>query len=228
MFKISISAVALTAMAALAPAITAGSPAFAHEQATFTVTIAGVADNMTLKLPDGGATGAPIAPGAYAVVEDGTAIFAAGEPTMEDGLESLAEDGNSEAFIAHLKALPGVVEAGMFVPGQPFHVTVRSGERLAFAAMFVQSNDTFIGVDPRGLALFDDNGRPIGGDETDLVHYWDAGTEVDEAPGVGPDQAPRQAAANTGATEGGNIVPQDDAFNYPAIPAVVRLTVSPQ
>ena len=35
-----------------------------------------------------------------------------------------------------------------------------------------------------------------------LVALWDAGTEKNEVPGVGPNQAPRQAAPNTGGNDG--------------------------
>ncbi|MGH6932592.1 MAG: spondin domain-containing protein [Dongiaceae bacterium] len=124
--------------------------------------------------------------------------------------------------------MPGVIEAGLLVPGLPFEVTVRPGERLAFAAMFVQSNDTFVAVDPQGVALFDENKRPIEYGAADAMHYWDAGTEIDEPPGVGPNQAPRQAVANTGPAENGNVALQDGEFAYPAIAAVIQASILPQ
>lgn len=218
----------LASISALALQIAAQSDAAAHEQATLEITISSIADGMTLKLPDGGVTGAPIAPSAYAVVKDGATIFAARQPAGDSGLESLAEDGNSDAFIQHLKAMPGVIEADMFIRGQPFEVTVHPGERLAFAAMFVQSNDTYVAAEPQGMPLFDMNTRPITADVTDAVQYWDAGTEVDEAPGAGPNQAPRQTAANTGPVENGAIDLQDNGVSYPSISAVIQLTISQQ
>lgn len=55
----------------------------AHDQATFEVTITNVASGDTLRLPDGRATGAPIAPGMYAVVADGvTLLSTANQPAM--------------------------------------------------------------------------------------------------------------------------------------------------
>ena len=221
--RASLAAASIVALQAAIP-----SHATAHEQATFKITIANVADGMTLKLPGGGATGAPIAPGAYAIVRDGAMIFEAGQPAGGDGLEGLAEDGNAEPFIEHLTAMPGVIEAGLFVPGQSFEVTVRPGERLAFAAMFVQSNDTFVATDPQGFALFDQNKRPLAGEVTDAIHYWDAGTEIDETPGVGPNQAPRQASPNSGPAENGNVDMQNNEFTYPAIAAVVQASIVPQ
>lgn len=83
-------------MAAAALAVAAAvAPLAASEagQATFTVTIKNVATDKTLKLPDGSTSGAPIAPGAYAIVEDGVMLFEPGKPAGSGGLESLGEDG---------------------------------------------------------------------------------------------------------------------------------------
>ena len=64
--------------------------------------------------------------------------------------------------------------------------------------MFVQSNDWFFAPDPAlGIALYDDEGAPISGDVTDQILVWDSGTEVDQEPGTGADQAPRQAGPDT-------------------------------
>ena len=71
--------------------------------------------------------------------------------------------------------------------------------------MFAQSNDVFLSTGPDGLALFDDDGAPLEGDISALLGLWDAGTEVNEAPGAGPNQAPRQAGPNTGPDEGGVV-----------------------
>lgn len=97
----------------------------------------------------------------------------------------------------------------MFIPGQPFEVKAQPGERLVFGTMFVQSNDLLFA--PEGLHLFDSAERPVG-DRTEEVQLWDAGTEVNEQPGSGPNQAPRQAAANTGMTEQGVVHPVKDGF----------------
>jgi hypothetical protein len=196
----------------------------AHEQTTFKVTIRSVATPMTLKLPDGMTASAPIAPGAYAVVADGAAMFRAGEAAV-GGLESLAEDGNAEPLIATLRAAPGVRAAGLFIPGQPFSVSARPGERLVFASMFVQSNDVFLAPQAGAIALFDAQGRPLSGDITAQVALWDAGTEVNEAPGVGANQAPRQAAPNSGPAEHAAVRMVDDGFAYPPVAEVVAVSL---
>ena len=66
---------------------------------------------------------------------------------------------------------------------------------------------------------------PLKGDVTDMIKLWDAGTEVNEEPGVGPNQAPRQAAANTGPDENGVVHIVDDGYVYPAVKDAIRVTV---
>ncbi|GIK96251.1 MAG: hypothetical protein BroJett029_04600 [Alphaproteobacteria bacterium] len=53
-----------------------------------------------------------------------------------------------------------------------------------------ESNDLFYAHGPEGIALFDAAGKPVGGDLTHQVQRCDAGAEVNEAPGVEPNQAP--------------------------------------
>lgn len=212
------------AMAGLA-AVSLQAGAAASETTTFAVTIKNVATPETLELPDGSTAAAPIAPGAYAIVADGVQPFELNRPAGTGGLEHLAEDGNAEAFIAHLRGTKGVREAGMFVPGQVFEVTAGPGERLVFATMFVQSNDLFLAPDPQGIALFDAAKPPSSGDATSEVRLWDAGTETNEAPGAGPNQAPRQKATNTGPEEHGVIRQVHDGFTYPDVADVIQVTV---
>ena len=57
--------------------------------------------------------------------------------------------------------------------------------------MFGQSNDLFYSND-RPIALFTGNGKPAAGEMTAQLSLWDAGTEVNEEPGLGPNQGPRQ------------------------------------
>ena len=73
-----------------------------------------------------------------------------------------------------------------------------SGMRLNFASMFVQSNDLFYAFPPEGLDLYDDQGNAVTGDVTDQLFLYDAGTEVNQEPGVGGDQKPKQSGPDTG------------------------------
>jgi len=60
-----------------------------------------------------------------------------------------------------------------------------------------------------------------------LVKLWDAGTEKNQPPGLGPDQAPRQSAANTGEAEQGKVAPVTDGFTYPEVGQVLSVTITP-
>ena len=55
---------------------------------------------------------------------------------------------------------------------------------------------------------------------------WDAGTEANEEPGTGPNQAPRQSVANTGpADEMATVRPVDDGFSYPDVADLVKVYI---
>jgi hypothetical protein len=75
--------------------------------------------------------------------------------------------------------------------------------------------------------LFDQQNKPIQGDITHTLVLWDAGTEVNQEPGAGSDQAPRQKAPNTGAAENGVVRPVRDQFTYPNTLDVLRVTITP-
>jgi hypothetical protein len=96
--------------------------------------------------------------------------------------------------------------------------------------MFGQSNDLFYAPKEEGIALFDASGKPVAGDITSQILLWDAGTEVNEEPGLGPNQAPLQPAPNTGPAEHGVVRPISevkDGFHYPTVAEVLRVTITP-
>lgn len=197
------------------------------EEVTFTVRI----ENLSVVL----------APGAWAVHTEAGPLFVAGEADRGDGLEALAEDGDPAGLNAALEGYMGVHAHGVFntpvgagepgpaTPGAAyeFEITAAPGEHLSFATMFVQSNDLFYAPDEGGVALFDDAGAPVSGDVTGQIMLWDAGTEVNQEPGVGPDQAPRQAGPNTGADENGVVQLVSDGFTYPDVTEAIQVTITP-
>jgi len=210
-------------------ALTLAVAAQAAEPTTFTVTIKNVSTSETLKLPDGKSTNVPIAPGVYVVGARPSLLFAVGKPAGT-ALERLAEDGNFQPLLDQAKARKELSAAEMFVPGQAFTIAARPGDRLNFAAMFVQSNDLFFAPKAGGIALFDRNGKPVGGNLTSQIELYDAGTEVNQAPGVGANQAPRQAKPNTGASEHKPIAPvtaRHDGFAYPSVASVIEIEITP-
>ena len=56
---------------------------------------------------------------------------------------------------------------------------------------------------------------------------WDAGTEVNQEPGIGPDQGPHQKAPNTGKAENGMVRKIDDGKPYSTASKVMRVTITP-
>ncbi|MDA0312751.1 MAG: spondin domain-containing protein [Gemmatimonadetes bacterium] len=106
-------------------------------------------------------------------------------------------------------AIPsGTGAAGALLPGAvyEFEFSATPGSKLSFATMFVQSNDLFFAPSGAGIELFYAQSQQITGDVTNQIMPWDAGAEADQEPGLGSDQAPRQAGANTGAADGNATV----------------------
>ena len=182
-----------------------------------------------------------ISPGAYSIHRGSrNPFFKVGSYAGHTGLEAQAEDGVPEMLILRASNHAGVLTNGTFknpvgasmpgpvTPGAAFEFEVMAspGAHLFLVFMFGQSNDLFFGNE-NGIELFDNAGKPLNGDVTSQFGLWDAGTEVNEEPGVGPNQAPRQKSANTGTTEKKRVGPVKDGFTYPATADVLRITVTP-
>lgn len=180
-----------------------------------------------------------LAPGAWAVHRHGNALYQNGAPDRGEGLENLAEDGDPSGLAASAASRPNVSSAGAFttpsgaaepgvlLPGHmyEFEVTARPGDRLSLATMFVQSNDLFYGTSSHGLPLYR-GWVPRHGDVTGEIYLWDAGTETNQAPGWGADQAPRQSGPDTGAAEQGAVMLVEDGFSYPSVAAAIVVSIS--
>jgi hypothetical protein len=204
-----------------------GQRAQAAEMA-FIVTIEQLTTDQTLKLPDGTATRAPLSPGIAVVHNGSNPLFTMGEPASA-GLQRIAEAGEPEDLIAAMKSAPGVSATVMFERTDTFTVHAKPGEMLSFATMFGQSNDCFYAPKGGDIALFDQGGKPIMGESMVEVVLYDAGTEVNQVPGVGPDQGPRQDPMTwrQGELEHATVQPVRDAWAYPPTAEVIRVTVSP-
>ena len=178
----------------------------------FTVHVENVSTPQTLKLSNGMTAPAPTAPVLWTITDDGNPLFTPGRFDRGQGLERLAEEGNPGVLADYLRervkaiASSGVVTmpvgdaaAGPITPGKAYEFTVSAapGQRLTLAFMFGQSNDWFYAPGAKGIALFDAGGKPLSRDVTAELSLWDAGTETNEEPGLGPNQAPRQAAPSS-------------------------------
>jgi hypothetical protein len=126
--------------------------------------------------------------------------------------------------------------AGPAGPGQAFEIRLTAGKQqaLSFAAMLGESNDWFFAPGPEGIALFDGEGNPRSGDVTSEIALWDAGTEVDQEPAVGPDTAPQQDAPDQGALDpdprvaalsGAITLSDGSTFELPAVEEMIKVVL---
>ncbi|MFT5429499.1 MAG: hypothetical protein ACI9OJ_000170 [Myxococcota bacterium] len=134
-------------------------------------------------------------------------------------LESLAEDGSPMMLVAEHDGAadtegvgaatdpvsdPG--NAGPIMPGMMYEFTVSpstTAPNLTIAAMVVWTNDVFMATRPQGIPLLKPDGTPRSAEmiEADFARHFvvlDAGTEANEIPGFGRNQAPTQEAAGQG------------------------------
>jgi hypothetical protein len=206
-----------------------------------------------------------ITPGAYAVYRGQNSVFTRRQPASS-GLEAVAEAGRpggtpeNDSLVAELADTSNVEAAGAWtpndtvadpndplgsVPGAPpiapggafeFDIEAGPGRKLAFATMFVPSNDAFLAPGMGGINL---SGIDEPTSVTDRVALWDAGTEPNEDPESGsPNQAPRQGLEfgnpDRGSDENGvvrQLRPTDnvgDGYSYPDPADAIDVTISPQ
>ncbi len=124
----------------------------------------------------------------------------------------------------------GASQPGAIGPGDAyeFSFSAAPGSKLSFATMFVPSNDFFYAPDENGIDLFDGSGNQNSGNITTMIQLWDAGTEMNQEPGLGSDQPQRQSGPNTGAVDPLNQVRMapDDFNNLPAVGNVIQVTLT--
>ncbi len=187
----------------------------------------------------------PLSHGVYAIMASGD-LFTMGQ-TADAGTSRIAEDGFTTEKTNSLNNQDGVRDHGEFVaPGGPdngaalfagetstFMISARPGDKLQIQTMFVQSNDWFYAFGNGGLDLFNGNDPITGNVTSDLVLY-DAGTEIDEVPGVGIYQKPAQGPLdmNFGPADATTTITQATVrhtqFTIPATASVIRVTITPQ
>ena len=186
----------------------------------------------------------PASPGVW-VVNSNTSypLYQDGMTDYGKGLESIAEDGNPSTLGGNLSMADGYISGAVFnmpmgssspgpiLPGSKyqFSFTASPGDNLSFATMLAATNDVFFGPEDMGIPLYDSNDEAISGDITSQVYLWDAGTEVNEQPAIGPNTVTNQMGANTGVDENGpvQLLSQvNDGFTYPAVSDVLKVTIT--
>lgn len=204
---------------------------------SFKVRVENISASDGLTAEDGSKYPFAISPGLYAVSADRVEFFKL-DKAASKALEAQAEDGNPEVFWSDVRAMPkegsfgifntpvGLGMPGPILPGGAYEFTFSAtkGMKLNLIVMYGQSNDLFYAPES-AIDLFV-NGKPFSGDVADKFLLWDAGTEVNQAPGLGGDQGPRQKAPNTGTDENGVVRLVNDGFEYPAVKDVMRITIT--
>jgi hypothetical protein len=151
----------------------------------------------------------PLSPLVAVVHASGQPLYSVGQPDRGQGLEEIAESGNTAMLAMSVLGSQvvdtpvGATMAGPAVAGQSYEFTIaaKPGDKLSFATMFGMSNDWFFGTAPGGLSLFDRKDRPMRGDVTGMISLFDAGTEVNQEPAIGPDTGPQQMMPDQGAID---------------------------
>ena len=222
--------------------LTAAGMAAADDQPTkFTVRIENISQPDGFTASNGVKWTLAFSPGTAIVHTESAPVFTAGKKDRGKGLEAQAEDGDPAMLAKSLAGAKGIRSVTVFntpvgagapgpiTPGTAYEVTMAAvrGDRLSLTMMMGQSNDWFYAPAESGIELFK-NGQAISGDITSELVMWDAGTEVNQEPGIGPDQGPRQKAPNTGKAENGVVHKIADGKAYSIPSKVMRITISPQ
>ena len=208
-------------------------------QATFTVKVENISNPDGLVAQDGTKYPFAISPGLFLITEKKMDLFREGKKAS-NGLQSQAEEGDPSLLAKYFLTKVCSLNEGVFskpegsdmasplLPTYSFEFSFKAeeGMKLDVSTMFGQSNDLFY-APKEAIALFV-NGKAVSGDITDKFVLWDAGTEANQAPGIGPDQAPRQKGPHTGERENGVVHMVNDGFTYPNTKDVLRITITAQ
>jgi hypothetical protein len=207
---------------------------------TFTIRVENTTNPDAFTASNGAKWSLAFSPGAAVIHTDKAPIFTAGKKDRGKGLEAQSEDGDPSILAQSLEGNKGIKSVAVFntpvgasapgpiTPGAAYELTVSAvlGDRLSMTLMMGQSNDWFYAPDESGIELFKD-GKPINGEISSQIILWNAGTEVDQEPGIGSDQGPRQKRPNTGKAETGVVQKVQDGKTYSNAAAVMRVTIKP-
>ena len=210
----------------------------ANGETKFAVRIENISSGDGQTASDGAKWPFALSPGLWVATDKDMTLLKEGQAASK-GLEMQAEDGNPDGLVKMLEAQNhtghgvfntpvGASGPGPIGPGgvYEFTVTAKPGMKLLVALMFGQSNDWFYAQE-KGIELFK-SGKPVSADITSKFVLYDAGTEKDEEPGVGPNQAPRQKAPNTGDDEHGTVQKAKRSPFFSRAGELFRVTLTPE
>ncbi|MGA7305630.1 MAG: spondin domain-containing protein [Rhodothermales bacterium] len=161
---------------------------------------------------------------------DGSNEIAISFQGVDDTLQTINELYRPDSLRGVFNTPDGADSPGPILPGQSYSFSFGAapGSYFSFETMFGESNDLFYAPADTGIALWDSEGHMRSGDVTSEVWLWDAGTELNEEPFVGPNQAPRQDSLNAGAVDTlSGVTPCCvDGYTYPAVSDVIEVTLA--
>jgi hypothetical protein len=212
----------------------------ADEPTKFTVRVENITKPDAFTASNGVKWSLAFSPGAAVLHTDKAPIFTEGKKDRGKGLEAQSEDGDPSMLAEALQGGKGIKSVTVFntpvgasapgpiTPGASYELTISAmpGDRLSLTLMMGQSNDWFYAPAESGIELFK-NGKAISGDITSEIMMWDAGTEVDQEPGIGSEQGPRQKRPNAGKAENGVVHKIQDGKLYSTAFSVMRVTITP-
>lgn len=214
--------------------------AFANGEMKFMLRVENITKADAFTASNGTKWSLAFSPGTAIVHADRAPVFGEGQKDRGKGLEAQSEDGNPAMLAKSLNGGKGIKSVAVYntpvgangpgpiTPGAAYEVTVSAmpGDKLSMTLMMGQSNDWFYAPAEAGIELFKD-GKALSGDISAQLMLWDAGTEVDQEPGIGSDQGPRQKGPNTGKAENGVVRKVADGKSYADAAKVLRVTIQP-
>lgn len=186
----------------------------------------------------------PASPGVWVLHSAGSRpLFTSGAADYGKGIEAIAEDGNATPLGSSLNTLAGKLDGAVFnipvgnvapgpiLPGSKyqFSFSASPGDALSFASMLAATNDVFFAPGATGIPLFDADDVAVTGDVSAQISLWDAGTEGNEEPGIGPNTVTNQLAPNTGTAGEGKVQllsAVGDTYTYPTAPSVLKVSIT--
>ena len=206
----------------------------------FTIRVENISQADAFTASNGAKWSLAFSPGTAVVHTNTAPIFTAGKKDRGQGLEAQSEDGNPAVLAKALMGKKGIKSVAVYntpvgasgpgpiTPGAAYEakITAMPGDKLSMTLMMGQSNDWFYAPDEAGIELFK-NGTAISGEISSQIMLWNAGTEVDEEAGIGPNQGPRQKGPNTGRAENGVVRKVQDGKAYADTAKVLRVTITP-
>jgi hypothetical protein len=209
----------------------------------FTVRVENISNPEGMAASNGDKFPFALSPGLFVLSTKNPPLFTEGMTARANGLEMQSEDGDPSGLVKSLEVMHhasnlhgvfntpvGAMGAGPIRPGDSYEYTFTAmpGMKLFTTMMFGQSNDWFYAPDANGIALFDAKGNPVSGEVANKLILWNAGTEVDEEIGIGPNQGPRQKGMNTGADEHGVVRRVQDPRWTGKNAEFFRITITPE